>query len=345
MKCLIVNKRNAEKAKKYLLKQRLLNKGYKVFSRKSFIYFPILDGAENNEGIKRFGAIGEAKFEKSVARIDYKAELERILGEGVASKGYDLLGNIAIIDAEPKVAKKIGKLILSLNKNVETVLRKKSAVKGRYRKREYAYVLGKRNYVAHYKENGSIFEFDVRKVFFSPRLAYERQRIASLVRENEHVMVMFAGVGPFAIEIAKKAPTAKVVAIELNRYAYKYMLKNIELNKVKNVEAVLGDVKTLSKKYKGFADRIVMPLPKESYHFLDSAYLVAKKKAIVHYYTFVDRGNTSEAEEKIKKFFKKYGTRIEILDKRMVRPYSAHEIEMVVDFLIIKARQRAKNAK
>jgi len=336
LKCLIVEKRNAEKAKKYLLKHNMLNKGYKVFGKESFIYFPILSGSSEKE-LKRFGTLGYASFEESKARIDYKKELEKILSKanGEMTKGYDLLGNIAIVDAEPKVAKQIGKLILSLNKNVETVLRKASAVKGKYRTRSYAYVAGKRNYIAHYKENGCIFEFDVRRVFFSPRLAYERQRIASQVKDGERVIVMFAGVGPFAIEIAKKVPSAKVIAIELNKYAYKYMLRNIQLNKVESVEPVLGDVKRVAREYRNFADRIVMPLPKESHSFLDAAYEVAKQKAIVHYYTFVPR-DSNNARSLLLSFFKKMNANIKILNERVVRPYSAKEVEVVIDFMLSK---------
>jgi len=335
LKCLIVEKRNAEKAKKYLLKHNMLNKGYKVFGNESFIYFPILSQKGEKE-LKRFGTLGYADFEERKA-IDYKKELEKILSkaEGEAAKGYDLLGNIAIIDAEPKLAKQIGRLILSLNKNVETVLRKTGAVKGRYRTRSYAYVAGKRNYIAHYKENGCIFEFDVRKVFFSPRLAYERQRIAAQVKDGEHVVVMFAGVGPFAIEIAKKVPGAKVIAIELNKYAYKYMLRNIQLNKVKNVKPVLGDVKRVAREYRNFADRIVMPLPKESHSFLDAAYKVAKQKAIVHYYTFVPR-DSNNASSLLLSFSRKMNAKIKVLNERIVRPYSAKEVEIVIDFMLSK---------
>ena len=337
MKCLIVNKESAEKARKYLLRYGLLKKGYKVFSKESFIYFPISGISEEVKRLAQFGTIGDAKFEKIKTNKNYKEELEKIISSSEsASKGYDLLGDIAIIDADPKTARKMAKLLLESNKNIKTVLRKASAVKGLYRKRSYAYVMGKRNYIAHYKENGAIFEFDVRKVFFSPRLSYERQRIASMVKNGENVMVMFAGVGPFAIEIAKKAPKSKVVAIELNKYGYKYMLKNIELNKVKNVIPILGDVKKMAIKYKNFADRIVMPLPKEAHHFLDSAYIVAKKKAIVHYYSFVDKEKEFEAEQMIKEFFEKYGAKVKIINKRVVRPYSAKEIEIVIDFSIAK---------
>ena len=336
LKCLIVEKRNAEKAKKYLLKHNMLNKGYKVFGKESFIYFPILS-QKNEKELKRFGTLGYASFEESKARIDYKKELEKILNKanGEVARGYDLLGNIAIIYAQPRIARRIGKLILSLNKNAETVLRKTSAVKGKYRTRSYAHVVGKRNYIAYYKENGCIFEFDVRKVFFSPRLAYERQRIAAQVKDGEHVVVMFAGVGPFAIEIAKKVPSAKVIAIELNKYAYKYMLRNIQLNKVENVKPVLGDVKRVSIKYRNFADRIVMPLPKESHSFLDAAYEVAKQKAIVHYYTFVPRDNNN-VRSLLLSFFKKMNANIKVLNERTVRPYSAKEVEIVIDFMLSK---------
>ena len=335
MKCLIVKKENAEKAKKYLIKHELMAKEYKVFGRKSFIYFPILKA---NGELKKLGTIGDAPFEKSTAKIDYKKEFNRLIGKekGGASHGYDLLGNIAIIDAEPKLAKKIAELITHINKNVKTVLRKAGAVEGVYRKRAYRYVLGKKNFVAHYKENGCIFEFDVRKVFFSPRLAYERQRIASQVKEGENVVVMFAGVGPFAIEIAKKVPSSKVVAIELNRHGYKYMLKNIKLNKASNVIPILGDVSKVSKKFKGFADRIVMPLPKEANNFLDSVLAVAKKKAIVHYYRFTSRDSKfSRVEKEINDFFKGKA-RVKIVNERLVRPYSSKEVEVVIDFTIEK---------
>ncbi|MGC8662738.1 MAG: class I SAM-dependent methyltransferase [Candidatus Micrarchaeia archaeon] len=336
MKCLIVNKENAEKAKKYLTKHSLLNSNYKVFGRKSFIYFPI---SQDSSKLHKFGKIGNASFEKSIVKLNFKKELDALLSDEKehVARGYDLLGNIAIIEAEPKLAKKVARLILLMNKNIETVLRKAGAVEGIYRKRQYKYVLGKRNFVAHYKENGCIFEFDVRKVFFSTRLAYERHRISEQVKSGEHVLVMFAGVGPFAIEIAKAVPSSKVVAVELNKAGYQYMLKNIKLNKVNNVTPLLGDASKLPLKFKNFADRIVMPLPKDSYHFLDAAYSYASKKTVIHYYTFTERSqNFDEAAKNIKNFFKGYKAGVKINKIRLVRPYSSKLVEVVIDFTLEK---------
>ena len=158
-----------------------------------------------------------------------------------------------------------------------------------------------------------------------------------MVNDKENVLVMFAGVGPFAIEIAKHKK-AKVAAIELNKDAYRYMIKNIEINKV-NVEAVLGDVKEVVYNYKDFADRIVMPLPKDSYNFLDSCLIAAKDKCIVHYYAFGKIDNAfDEHFNKIKEFMNKNNADIELISKRVVRPYSASEIEIVIDFLIKKRK-------
>lgn len=214
-------------------------------------------------------------------------------------------------------------------------MRKRGAVEGEYRIRKFAYVLGKKNYLAKYRENGAVFEFDVRKTFFSSRLAYERQRIVQQVGDKENVVVMFAGVGPFAIEIAKHHKNCKVVAIELNKNAYVYMLKNIKINKTVNVLPELGDVKKVAKKYAGFADRIIMPLPKDAYRFLPEVLRVAGKRCVVHYYAF-GRSENAFAEHtiKLRSFFvgKKRGFRV--LGKRVVRPYSAKEIEIVLDFVI-----------
>lgn len=251
------------------------------------------------------------------------------------SKGFDLLGNIAVIDADRETARKIGKIIIDTHKNVETVLRKASAIRGKYRLRKYDLVLGRRNFVARYNENNCSFVFDVRKTFFSPRLAYERKRVVQACRDGEKVVVMFAGVGPFAIEIAKERKMARVLAIELNRDSYRYMVENIRINKVPNVVPLLGDADKRMRKYRGFASRIIMPLPADSYNFLGSAFYMASKKCSFHYYAFVDDDGEEEVE-RLRTFSKLHKRRFRLIGKRIVRPYSAKTSEMVFDFEIAR---------
>ena len=152
---------------------------------------------------------------------------------------------------------------------------------------------------------------------------------------------MFSGVGPFAIECAKSHPNSKVVGMELNRQAHLSALENIRLNKVRNVTAICGDVKTIAKKYKRFADRIVMPLPKDSYNYLDSVAIAAKSPCIVHYYAFGKSTNAFKAHRgKIRKFFNERGKKVRFVFERTVRPYSPTEIEIVIDFSISDSARR-----
>jgi tRNA (guanine37-N1)-methyltransferase len=277
---------------------------------------------------------------KTGSNKEYEQQIIAVIGRSEFSKlarGYDLIGDIAIIDfkGSKKNEKKIANILMKSNSSINTVLAKVGAVSGRYRLRKLRYIAGKRNFIAEHKENGCKFRFNVRKVYFSNRLSFERSRILKLVKKGENVMVMFAGVGPFAIEIAKLVPNTNVVAIELNKSGYKYMLENIKLNKTVNVKAVLGDVKKKAEEYSNFADRIIMPLPRSSMDFLDSTYKVAKKQAVVHLYAFSDADDPfKDVLDKVKMHSKKNKYKVQLLNKRIVRPYSSNESELVLDYLI-----------
>lgn len=325
-----VHKRHAESVRRYLATQKLMDNNYRIDRQDEFIYFPIKP-AEVKTVSKRLERMEAELVRVQLTRSKPKQEAME------PSNGYDIIGEIALIDATSKAhARRLAQRILKTNKNVRTVLSKGGPIKGVYRTRSYVHVAGEKIYSTTYKENGAAFRLDVRKAFFSPRLAFERNRINDLVRRKENVVVMFAGVGPFAIEIGKRHKDAKVVAIELNKAAYGMMVENIELNKAKNVTPVLGDVGKIAARYKGSADRIVMPLPKDAYHFLDSALVMAKKGCIVHYYAFGERKNAFEHNlSMLKEFFGKRGKKIKVIFKRQVRTYSPREIEVVVDFSIL----------
>ncbi|MGC8687679.1 MAG: class I SAM-dependent methyltransferase [Candidatus Micrarchaeia archaeon] len=351
MKYIKINEKNAEKLKRMLKEANLLDNSSSARYNKGYVYFPVSASAVNlKESFKKINAaIGKGakivfmKGAKSEKRETYNDKLSKILTKDEMkelAKGYDLLGNIAIIELSENLKgkeKEIASALLSSSPNIKTVLKKAGPVHGVYRTRKLEYVAGEPSYIAHYRENGCIFEFDTRKVFFSNRLSYERSRIASQVRDKENVMVFFAGVGPFAIEIAKAHKSARIVAIELNRSAYMYMKKNIELNKTSNVTPVLGDVRVVSAQFKNFADRIVMPMPKTSISFMDEVLLVSKKHAIVHMYSFTNSSAPfDELHKVLYNYAKAHKCSISIIKERIVRPYSASEVEIVVDFAIDK---------
>ncbi|HDH07392.1 MAG TPA: hypothetical protein ENF87_03380, partial [Thermoproteales archaeon] len=131
---------------------------------------------------------------------------------------YDIIGSrqkaVVIIELPENLGDKrllVAKALMKIHKNVKSVLVKKSARKGIYRLRELEVILGEKDTEVIHVEYGYRLKLDPTKVYFSPRESTERQRIARQVREGEVVMVMFAGVGPYAFAILRAQPLVKKI--------------------------------------------------------------------------------------------------------------------------------------
>jgi tRNA (guanine37-N1)-methyltransferase len=253
-----------------------------------------------------------------------------------AGRGFECIGDIAIIEG---ASKKRALEILEKSNKIKTVFGKKSSRQGVFRTRKLVWLAGKKNYTTIHVENGCRFFVDLRKDYFSSRLSFERMRIASQVKKNEKVLVLFAGVGPFAILCAKKG--AKVTAVELNPHAVDYLKKNAELNKV-DVECVLGDARDEIKKIGRLFNRILLPLPFGSDDFLPLVLKNSKKGCVIHFYTHSNFRNESKKKlkpfkdvmERIKKACKKEKVKCKILFKRVVGGYSPNIRRVVVDIKV-----------
>lgn len=267
---------------------------------------------------------------------------------------FDQIGSIAILEdrsgAEPK---KLAQKIMRNNRNIKTIALKASELRGKYRVRKLKIIAGKKTTLTTYRESGCVFELDIAKVYFSPRLSFERQRIAQQVKNGEKILVLFAGVGPYAIVIAKKLKTegknagkkaAEIIAIELNPAAVKFMKRNIELNKVgEMVTAVKGDVAKVLSAYRSWADRVIMPLPHTAEKYLPQAIRSTAKGGIVHFYTFSEnRGENKKkinpftaAVAKVQKAAKKEKKKVKIISKRIVNTYATGVVQVVVDVKVL----------
>jgi len=254
---------------------------------------------------------------------------------------YDLVGHVAILDI-PKELKKekklIAKVLLETNNHIKTVLQKASKREGEFRTRKYKFLAGKRKTETLHKEYGCIFKLDPTKVYFSPRELTERQRIAEQVKPKETVMVMFAGVGPYPIVIAKKQPEVKkIIAIEINPKAVKYMKENIRINKLSHkIIPIKGDVRDECKEWYGKCDRVVMPLPLGAESFLDLAVKCLKKKGgIIHFYNWGEEPDIfKQAKELVKKTMKKMKKKYKILKSRKVLPYAPRRWKVCLDIKV-----------
>jgi len=194
-------------------------------------------------------------------------------------RGYDIIGKIAIVkfskETRAREKKKFANSLLKENKSIATIVEKIGKFRGRLRKQETKFIAGEKTKEALHKENGCVFRLNVDNVYFSPRLSNERNEVSRKVKKNDSVFVMFAGVSPFPIVIAKNSKAKMVYSNEINREANKYGKLNIELNKLKNRVFLLpGDIKKVVEKEKGKKkfDVIVMPRPKLKETFFERSF-------------------------------------------------------------------------
>ncbi|MCX8188162.1 MAG: class I SAM-dependent methyltransferase family protein [Nitrososphaeria archaeon] len=207
--------------------------------------------------------------------------------------GFDVIGDIAILKIPDKLLPKkylIAKTLLENVKSIRCVFRQVSPISGEYRLMELEHLAGEDRTYTEYRESGCRFYVDIAKVYFSPRLSGERLRITNLVKNNEVIVNMFAGVGTFSIIIAKKCKTTKHHAIDINPDAYQFILKNAFLNKVEDrITAYLGDAgRIIEYQLSGCADRVLMPYPEIAIEYFPFAIKALKDQGgTIHMYLHV----------------------------------------------------------
>lgn len=232
--------------------------------------------------------------------------LQDILTEeeiSLIGRAYDMVGDIAIIEIPEALESKeeaIAQRLLELHKNINVVAKKEGIHDGEFRTMPLCVLAGEERKETLCKENGCRLYLDVEQCYFSPRSGNERKRIAGLIQEGEHVLVMFSGVGPFVLVIAKNTKAAHVVGVEKNPIAHDYAEKNVKGNKVSNVTLHCGDVADIVPTLAGPFDRVVMPLPKTGEDFLEIAIDAVKRGGYIHFYDFQHHDTFSEAEEKVR---------------------------------------------
>jgi len=264
----------------------------------------------------------------------------------ILPSSYDIIGDIAVIripDALKHRAEEIAEAIMEINSHVHTVLNQVSPVSGDFRLRRLEWVMGEKKTETIHKEHGCLFKVDLEKCYFSPRLSFERARVAGEVKPSETVVNMFAGVGCFSILIAKKAEAKKVYSIDINPDAIRYTEENVALNGVAHiVKPILGDAGSIiEEKLEGVADRVLMPLPEKAYEYIVFAVEALKPgMGIIHYYDFT---HSKRSEDPIVKVKKKICERLhllkigfEVYSGRIIRTVGPRWFQIVLDIAVNK---------
>lgn len=331
-----VPKNNADKIRRVLLDLSLLDNGMKIKRIDDYVFIPLISIPNKKlmEELEIYKAqIVDEKFEihpkgpKSLKDI-LKGKIEDDKVDEI-KKSFDIIGDIVILEIPDEYEEYkfiIGEAALKFTKR-RSVYRKTSEIKGIIRTRELEHLAGDDVSETVHKEFGSRLLLDVKKVYFSPRLATERRRISNQIKDNEIVIDMFAGIGPFSISIAREH-NVKIYSIDINPDAFKYLKENIDLNKLKGtIIPLFGDVGEVLVNLNLKSDRIIMNLPGTAWNFLDTAIKSLKPGGTLHYYEFA-----SEYEKPIERIIETaYPRNVEILNTRKVKSKSPGIWHMSID--------------
>lgn len=305
--------------------------GRKIRSDDSSVFLPILE--IDDEAVARLRCISDFEFlETDFPPEEHIPNPEELLG---FRPGFEIVGDIAIAEVENADAERVASALMATNKSIRTVIVPISDVEGEFRTRRFRHVAGEDRTLTTHKEHGLRYRVDLQDAYFTPRLGTERLRIANQIRQGDTVLDMFAGVGPFALLMAKIG--ARVIAMDKNPVAVRYMRENARLNKIENIEILEGDANELTLRYAGSADHVIMNLPHSASQFLIPAMKAAKPGGIIHYYAISPEADLYKDWALIAEAAERISAKAEAVYKGVVRSYAPHRLNVVIDFRVHKS--------
>ncbi|MFC7097594.1 class I SAM-dependent methyltransferase [Halobaculum marinum] len=316
-----------ETTRQALAERDLLDGDREIAVEDGDIYLPVVDADAAREA-------GYEVVARETTERDGPTPPAEILG---VEPSYERLGDVVILDEDdPERAREVADAIVESDVPCETVVNRASKVAGEYRVREWDVLYGDDTETVH-REYGHEFALDIAEVYFSPRLATERHRVVEQVSDGEHVVDMFAGVGPFAVPMAARG--AEVLGCDVNPAAIRYLQENAQRNGVADrITALEGDVRETTADYDDWADRIVMNLPHSADEFLDTAVRLAGDDCVLHLYDITHEDDPfGPGERAVRAAAEPAGYTVAVETRREVRSYAPHEVNVCLDVRIRRA--------
>jgi tRNA (guanine37-N1)-methyltransferase len=214
---------------------------------------------------------------------------------------HDVVGDIAVMRVpEPLIPhrREIGEALMRASPSLRAVMMD-GGVKGELRIRDLELIAGSGPSETIHREHGLRMAVDPSKVYFNPRLAGERMRVASLVRDGETVIDMFAGAAPFGLVICRHARPSMVYSIDLNPDAGAFAERSAEMNRIDNLTVISGDA---AEAMGGLpmADRIIMNLPQSADGFLPLALSRLRPGGTAHMHKVLERSALEAYSERLR---------------------------------------------
>ena len=173
MKCVKVPLKQLTDTRIKLMENGMMSMDFRIKTDNEFGYIPINEDVEGHE-------IVDVELEpmKKVAH-SFSELLENDLTPEEIEElktSFDTIGDVIILEIPDNLYDKrqiIGEAAYKFTKR-KAVYMKKSAIKGTIRIRDLEFLAGTDDSITIHKEHGARLKLDVRQVYFSPRLATER---------------------------------------------------------------------------------------------------------------------------------------------------------------------------
>ena len=313
-----VPKAQAEEVRQRLLAMGLLRTGLKIAAEDDTIFLPVTGPPADQPTLER-------EFRESFVPVRSYKDLLQVPAELRPSlpTSFDVIGDIAVIKIPAELTRyegEIARAILGANAAVKVVAAD-AGVKGELRVRKLRILAGPARTETVHREFGLAFKVDAARAYFSPRLGTERLRVAEQVDPGEAIVDMFAGVGPYAILIAKRRQPRIVYAFDANPDAFRYLEENVRRNRATRVATRQGDALTLLTAVEA-PDRAILDYPQDP----EPAYRASLSRVlpggVIHYYAILESAAVEAREEALVATAKAADRGAEVVATREVHGWS-----------------------
>ena len=258
-------------------------------------------------------------------------EIERAPGS------WAVVGDVVLVripDDCPRPGE-VGDALLDLQ-GAETVLAR-NGIEGPHREPDVEVLAGSGDTETVHVEHGTKYALDMAEVMFSPGNKAERVRMGEVVEPGERVLDMFAGIGYFALPMARAG--AQVTAVERNPAAFRFLVENAVLNDVQDrLRPFRADCRDVAEWHADpevdldvTADRVVMGYY-EAHEYLDAALAVVESGGAIHVHEATPEAELPDRPvERLEGAAEEAGRAVDVEEVRRVKSYSEGVWHVVVD--------------